>query len=70
MVYVNALSYNLVGVEDNVIALSNTLLYDYIVTRDLNDRLVAGYIQQYEKLNFYVNNLEITGDSKSSLYPN
>jgi hypothetical protein len=37
---IGALSNNLVGLEAYVSALSNTLAYDYITTRDLNDELM------------------------------
>ncbi len=58
---IEALSINLVGLEEDVSALSNTLAYDYITTRDLNDQLVATYIQSYEKLNFSVVDLNVSG---------
>jgi hypothetical protein len=41
---IRALSNNLVWLEEDVNALSNTLAYDYISTRDLNDEIMTTYI--------------------------
>jgi hypothetical protein len=38
-----ALSNSLVGLEEDVSALSNTLAYEYITTQNLNDQLMATY---------------------------
>ncbi len=48
----------------NIASLSSTLAYDYIATSDLNDHLTATYIQQYEKCNFSVSNLDISGAAR------
>jgi hypothetical protein len=54
----------------HIISLSNTLANDYITTSILKDQLTDTYITKSDKLNFSVNNLEIIGDVKSSLYHN
>ncbi len=55
------LSNNLVGLEEDVNAMLNTLAYDYVTTRDLKDELMAAYIQNYEKLSFNVIDLNVSG---------
>ena len=50
---INEFSLNLVGLEGDVGALSNTLAYEYITINDLNTQLVANYIQHFEKVNFF-----------------
>ncbi len=47
--------------SSNIASLSNTLHYDYITISDINDQLTATYIQQYEKLNFSVSILNMSG---------
>jgi hypothetical protein len=58
---VGALSNCLVGLERDVGSLSNTLAYEYITINNLNTQLVAIYIQQYEKANFAVSNINVSG---------
>ncbi len=61
---VSALSNNHVGLKEDVSVLSNTLVHDYIPTRGLNAKLMATYKHQFEKLNFTVVDLKISGVAK------
>ncbi len=58
---IGAISNNFIGLHDDVSALSNTLAYDYIRARDLNDQLMTTYAQKYEKRSFSVVNLNVSG---------
>ncbi len=51
--------------EEDLGALSNTLTYDNITTRDLNDDLMVIYhTKKYEKLNLSVGDLNGSGEAK------